>query len=189
MNHFDLPSPLDKIFADTDDLPIFFDRLMLALVELLACDRCYLYLRDPQHCIGQILHCYSIHPELPNLIEAEKRTEDFYISKANPLFAAAINCEATIFIEDIDNVSPIDQDQDFWQQNYCNHKSLIQAHLCLNQELWGILQISNFNRPRPWTKFDRSLVSQIVNRITPLASIYAQKKLGKTVQQYHDGKC
>ena len=81
-----LPSPLNKVFADTEDLPVFFDNLMYGMVELLKCDRCYFYIRDPQLLECQIPHCYCTHPEIPNLIQTQKKTD--------PLFAAAIKGES-----------------------------------------------------------------------------------------------
>lgn len=104
MSLFDLPAPLDKIFANTQNLPVFFDRLMVAMVELLHCDRCYLYLRDPQFLWYKIPHCHCSDSEIINLKELEKQTEPIYLADENPLFAAAKNCETTVFIENMDEV-------------------------------------------------------------------------------------
>ena len=75
----------------------------------------------------------------------------------------------------------------YWQQNYLGQKALIQAHITLGQDLWGIIQVAQFSRPRPWTKFDRSIMFQIVDKIAPLVSVYARRKLRGTIQVLHDG--
>ena len=104
MSLLNLPSPLDKIFADPSDLSIFFDRLMVGLIQLLGCDRCYLYLRDPKFHFCQIPHCHCTRPEIPDLSQTEKNTESFYLTKSDPLLAAAFNCSSPIFIEDLEQV-------------------------------------------------------------------------------------
>ena len=73
MTLLNLPSPLDEIFADRRDLPYFFDRLMAGIAQLLNCDRCYIYLRDPEFHFCQIPHCYVVAPEIPNLSQKHKR--------------------------------------------------------------------------------------------------------------------
>lgn len=184
---FNLPTPLNNIFANTENLPVFFDNLMCGMVELLKCDRCYLYIRDPQLLEYQIPHCYCIHPEIPDLTQTRQNTEPFYRPQQDPLFAAAIKGEPAIYIEDIEKLFGDEQNRDFWQQNYSEQKSLIQAHISIDGELWGIIQAAQFNRTRPWTRFDRSLISQVVDKITPLTTVYVKRLLRGTVQYLHDG--
>lgn len=209
MSLIDLPAPLNKVFANTKNLPLFFDRLTIAIVELLKCDRCQIYLRDPQFHTCQIIHCYCVRPEIPNTAEKQKRTESYYLPQQDPFFAAALNREPFIFIEDMTRIKidfstgtstnraedvtynlPLKQgDRHYWQQNYLGQKALVQAHIILGQDLWGIVQAAQFNYPRPWTKFDRSSIVQIVDNITPLVSVYARKELRGTIQVFHDGNC
>ena len=186
MSLSNLPAPLDSVFADTENLPVFFDRLMMGMIEVLQCDRCYLYLRDPKFYYCQISHCYCVHPEIPNLAEPQKQTESYYRSKTDPLFAAALNCEPNIFIEDMARAFK-ERDCYDWQQNYFEPQALIQAHVFSDNELWGIMRIAQFKRPRPWTSFDRNIISTIVDRITPLVTIYVRRELRGTIQVLHDG--
>ena len=187
MTIFNLPSPLDNVFADLSDLSLFFDRLMVGLVDLLNCDCCYLYLHDPQLCVGQIRHFHSTHPELPNIIEDKIQTRNAVISNTNPLFLAALNCRSTIFIENFEKAIFTNPELILWSKNHPEYKSLAQAHLCLGKDLWGIIQVSQFDRPRPWTKFDRGLISLVVDKITPLTSVYSRRELRGTVQYLYDG--
>ena len=160
---------------------------MVAMVDLLQCDRCYLYIRDPQKLIYQVPHCYCIHPEIPSLAQAEPDTESFYRVETDPLFAAAINGEPHIYIENIEKLLSTDDNCVFWQRNYSDQKALIQAHIFIEGELWGIIQAAQYHRSRPWTKFDRNLISQIVDRITPMVTMYVKRRLRGTVQYRHDG--
>lgn len=180
------PYPLNEIFEHTDDLPVFFDRLMLGMVELLQCDRCYLYLRDPQLKMCQIAHCYCVHPEIPNLTQTNAETEPFYRRDTDPLFAAAIAGEPAIYIDNIGNLLS-ETANCYWQKNYGDHQALMQAHIILDGELWGIIQAANFNSPRPWAKFDKDIISLVVDKITPLVTVEVRRKLRQTVQVLHDG--
>ena len=182
-----LPSPLDSVFKNTEDLPLFFDNLMYGMVELLRCDRCYLYIRDPQLQTYQIPHCYCVHPEIPNLVQTRSDTESYYRQESDPLFAAAMSGAPHIYIEDTEKLFYSNDNCAFWQQNYLEHKALIQAHIFIDGELWGIIQAAQYDRSRPWTKFDRGLISQIVDKITPLVVVYVKRQLRGNVQYLHDG--
>ena len=193
MNIINLPQPLSSIFElnnfgdKTQEIPIIFDRLIAAMVDLLQCDRCFLYLRDPELQIGQIMHCYCLHPEIPNLQYSEPSLEPIYLAQSNPLFAAALQCERNIFLDRINSTSCNESDLNFFQQNYEGQKSLIQAHICSQNELWGIFQASQFARSRPWTKFDRNLINTVIDRITPLVTMYVKRELRHTIQVINDG--
>lgn len=193
MSIVNLPRPLGSIlnqetsFYKSSDLSQIFDQLMIAMVGLLGCDRCYLYFRDPKLQIGQTLHCYCRDSSIPNLQDNEPYSEPVYREEKDPLFAAALQCERTIFIDDIESISPKENDLVFFQQNYKEQKSLIQAHICSNNQLWGIFQASQFHRYRPWKQFDRSLTSTVIDRITPLVSVYVKRKLRHTIQEINDG--
>ena len=181
-----LPSLLNTILADTEDLPLFFDNLMYGIADLLKCDRCYLYIRDPQLLTYQIPHCYCIHPEIPNLAGSCKDTESFYRTEIDPLFAAAMNGEPHIYLEDLEQLFCEDENSVFWRQNYSDQKALIQAHIFIDGELWGFIQAAKYDRSRPWTIFDRNIISGVVDKITPLVTIYVKRKLRGTVQYHND---
>ena len=193
MNIINLPQPLSSILNcnnfcnETQETTTIFNGLMVAMVELLQCDRCFLYLRDPQLQMGQILHCHCVHPEIPNLRDSQPYLEPIYLAAKNPLFAAALQCERNVFLDRIDSVSSYKSDFDFFQQNYEGQKSLIQAHICSQNELWGIFQASQFKRSRPWTKFDRDLTITVIDRITPLVTMHVKRQLRHTMQVIHDG--
>ena len=188
----DLPSPLDKTFANKQNLLHFFDNLVRDIAELLNCDRCYLYLRDPKLLLGQIMHCYCANSDLPHLRQKEPQTEPYYLAGQDPLFAAALAGEPHLYIDDIQELIQKEKEAnscgDFWQQNYDQQYALIQGHIFLDNKLWGILQVAQFKNHRPWSRFDRDLVSLVIDRITPLATVYVQKNLRHSLQYFNDGR-
>ncbi len=40
---------------------------MTAIAEILAADRCFLYVRDPKTRLGKVAFCYCRHQEVPDL--------------------------------------------------------------------------------------------------------------------------
>jgi hypothetical protein len=40
--------------------------------------------------------------------------------------------------------------------------------------LWGILQPCVFDQPRVWSEFDRFVMTQVTEKITPLAVAYVK---------------
>lgn len=186
----DLPSPLDKTFAHSQELPSFFNNLVRDVNKILGSDRCYLYLRDPELLLYQVTHCYCTDPSIADLTQAEPTTEPYYIFEQDPFFAAALEKKSNIYVDDIQNLILQEQakEQDSsWSSNYLEHKALIQAHLVIEEQLWGIIRVEQFQKLRPWTKFDRDLINLIGDRITPLATVYVRKEIRNTLQQYNDG--
>ena len=193
MSSINLPQPIKTIFdqensdSKSNDISQLLDRLLTAMTSLLQCDRCYLYIRDPELLIGQILHCYRTGAEIPDVKDDRPHSESLYLAEKDPLFAAALQCEKNIYIDDLTEISDRQDDIIFFQNNYRGQKSLIQAHICSNNELWGILQFSQFKYYRPWTQFDRNLVTTVIDRIAPLVSVYVKTKLRHTIQEFNDG--
>ena len=187
-----LPQPIDRIFREDNlfhkvsDISELFDQLVIAMVDLLKCDRCHLYIRDPELLIGQTLHCHRNSIEIPDMLDSKPYSEPVYFAEKDPLFAAALQCERSIFLDDLASVSPKKGDIAFFAQQYKGQKSLVQGHICSNNQLWGIFQASQFTRSRPWTRFDHNMVHTIIDKITPLVSVYVKRKLRHTIQEIND---
>jgi GAF domain-containing protein len=149
---------------------------MQEIVTLLQCDRCFLYVRDPQTRLGKAAFCYCRDPSFPDVTGRKWQLESPAIERQDPMFAAALNCQPSIFVENIDTADPQIVNRAFEEREF-GHKSLIHAHLCHENQLWGILQPCVFARPRIWSQSDRQFVSAIVDLITPLAIEYVQHNL------------
>lgn len=192
MSSINLPQQLKTIFdrenshSKSNDISHLLDCLLKAMINLLQCDRCYLYIRDPELSIGQIVHCHRTCAEIPDVKDDRPHSESLYLLEKDPLFAAALQCEKNIYIDDLTAISNKQSDIIFFHNNYKGQKSLIQAHICSDGQLWGIMQFSQFQYYRPWTQFDRNLINNVLDSITPLISIYVKRELRHTIQEFGD---
>jgi GAF domain-containing protein len=168
-----LPAVLEKILATNSEPDEVFSALLPALGEVLQCDRCFLYLRNPQTKIGKIPFCWRRSHEYPDVTDSDWKKEPESLPNEDPLFAAALHTEPSIFVEDVETATPEVVNRDFEQKNF-GHRALIHAHLCQDGALWGILQPAVFGHPRVWTEFDRFVIAQVENKITPLAIAYVK---------------
>lgn len=180
-----LPEVLEKILATDSKPDAVFSALLPALGEVLHCDapqelagrpsvhRCFLYLRNPQTNIGKIPYCWLRSDEYPDVTDSEWKKEPESLPNEDPLFAAALRAEPSVFVEDVETADPQVVNRDFEQKNF-GHRALIHAHLCQDGLLWGILQPCVFGQPRVWTEFDRFVIAQIEKKITPLAVTYVK---------------
>ncbi len=177
-----LPEVLEKVLATESEPDAVFSALLPALGEVLQCDRetgrpsihrCFLYLRNPETKIGKIPYCWLRSDEYPDVTDSDWKKEPESLPNEDPLFAAALRAEESVFVEDVETADPQVVNRDFEQKNF-GHRALIHAHLCQDGLLWGILQPCVFGQPRVWTEFDRFVIAQIEKKITPLAVAYVK---------------
>lgn len=88
-------------------------------------------------------------------------------TQEDPLFAAALRTDASIFVEDVETADLAVVNLAFEQKSF-GHRALIHSHLCHDGQLWGVLQPCIFGRPRVWTEFDRSVIAGVERQLTPL---------------------
>ncbi|MBV8886826.1 MAG: GAF domain-containing protein [Chroococcidiopsidaceae cyanobacterium CP_BM_RX_35] len=168
-----VPAVLEKILASDSEPNAVFVALLPALGGVLYCDRCFLYLRSPYTHTGKLAYCWRRAPQYPDMAVTEWTKEPESLPLKDPLFAAALRAEESIFVEDVETASPEVVNLAFEQKNF-GHRALIHAHLCLDGLLWGILQPCVFDHPRVWTAADRSIVTLVTEKITPLAVAYVK---------------
>jgi GAF domain-containing protein len=173
MDNQTLPTILENILATDSEPDAVFSALLPALGEVLKCDRCFLYLRNPQTKIGKIAYCWRRSDRYPDVTDSDWKAEPESLPKEDPLFAAALRTEPSIFVEDVETASPEVVNRDFEEKNF-GHRALIHSHLCQDGLLWGILQPCVFGQPRVWTEFDRFVIAQVEKKITPLAIAYVK---------------
>lgn len=167
-----LPIVLEQILSNNTPDAVFA-ALLPALGEVCACDRIFLYLRDPQTHIGKAAYCWCRSPEYPDVSDSDWKQEPDSLKSEDPLFSAAVRTEPSIFVEDVETASPTVVNKAFEQKNF-GHRALIHAHLCCDGQLWGILQPCVFGKPRVWTEADRSIISVVTEKLTPLAVSYVK---------------
>jgi len=169
-----LPPVLEKIFATDSEPDAVFREILPALGDLLQCDRCFLYLRNPQTKMGKIAYCWLRRDQYPDVTDADWKKEPESLPQEDPLFAAALRAEDSIFVEDVETASPEVVNVDFERENF-GHRALIHAHLRQDGQLWAILQPCMFGQPRVWTDLDHSVIAQLEPKLAPLAVAYVKE--------------
>lgn len=168
MNDPILPQIQDEISSHDQTPEAIFPLLMRAVGENLNCDRVFLYLRNPQTQTGKVPYCWCRKSKYPDVTTVEWKKEPASLAQEDPLFAAALRAEPSIFVEDVETANPEIVNKDFEAKAF-GHRALIHAHLCSDGLLWGVLQPCVFDRPRVWTYVDRELIAAVTQKITPLA--------------------
>lgn len=170
-----IPKSIQDILDKNTDPEAVFTALLPLLVQELGCDRCFLYLRNPQTKIGKQAFCWRRNADIPDALDSHWRQEAESLPQQDPLFAAALRNDPSVYVEDVETASPEVVNREFESREF-GHRALIHAHLCEDGQLWGILQPCVFGSPRVWTEFDRALISQLEPKITPLAVAYVKQK-------------
>lgn len=160
--------------APSQTLDDFFSALMPALGEFLNCDRSFLYLRNPQTRWGRVPFCWVQNADIPKVYDSDWKPEPDSLTDEDPMFAAAVRTDPSIFVEDVETASPEVLNSQFERENF-GHRALVHAHLSHEGQLWGVLQPCVFGQPRIWSETDKQTIAQVVEKITPLAVEYVRK--------------
>lgn len=168
-----LPDVLETILATSSESDAVFSALLPALCEVLQCDRCFLYLRNPHTSIGRTPYCWLRSPQYPDVSTTEWVKEPESLPKEDPLFAAALRTDPSVFVEDVETADPSVVNKSFEQREF-GHRALVHAHLCQDGHMWGILQPCVFGQPRVWTEEEHSIITALTEKLAPLAVAYVQ---------------
>jgi GAF domain-containing protein len=151
---------------------------MQLLGGLLQCDRIFFYLRHPDSRMGRTPFCWRQSEailEIPEIYDDQWSLEDpKQLEQQDPLFAAALNGQPSIFVEDVEEADSTVLNRDYERRHF-GHRALVHAHLFDNQKLWGILQPCMFAQPRTWTASDRALINYAVAQSELLAIDYVTR--------------
>lgn len=168
-----LPTVLEEVLNSSREPGDVFSALLPVLCAVLQSDRCFLYLRNPATRTGMITHCWRRAPEYPDVTDSDWKKEPESLPDEDPLFAAALRTDASIFVEDVETADPAVVNLAFEQKSF-GHRALIHAHLCSEGHLWGVLQPCIFGRPRVWTESDRGVIAGVEKRLTPLVVTFVR---------------
>jgi GAF domain-containing protein len=168
-----LPISIAQIFAIAPTPEALFTALMPALGKSLDCDRCFLYLRDPQTEMGRVPFCWIRKASIPRVYDEEWRAEPKSLPLEDPMFAAALQTLPSITVNDVETARAEVLNRQFEQKSF-GHRALIHAHLCYDKRLWGVLQPCVFNSPKDWSNEEQQLVEQVTSLITPHAIHYVE---------------
>ncbi|MFN6564204.1 MAG: GAF domain-containing protein [Nostoc sp. ChiSLP01] len=173
MNQPDIPAAIANIIESSPTPDVLFSELLPAVVEFLQCDRCFLYLHHPQLNLGKVAFCWVRTPDIPTIYNENWEPQPLSFSDEDPMFAAALGGKPSIFVEDVETADSQVLNHKFEQENF-GHRALIHAHIQQDGQLWGVLQPSIFGHPRIWTEYERVVINNIVQKITPLTVNYVK---------------
>ncbi|NDJ17560.1 GAF domain-containing protein [Myxacorys almedinensis] len=161
---------------------VLLSELMGAIADFLQCDRCFLYLRQPQTCLGRVPFCWVRSADVPVVYdEAWKPEPTCLFTGEDPLFAAALRLDPSIFIDDVETASADQLNRQFERENF-GHRALIHAHLHSDNQLWGVLQPCFMRQPHAWTDSEQAVIEQVVQSITPIAVNYVNSHATEIVK-------
>lgn len=169
-----IPPVLGDIFQRDRDPQAVFADLLPTLGSLLQCDRCFLYLRHPQTRLGKVVGCWRQSPDYPVVEDEDWKPEPDTLAQEDPLFAAALQTQPSVYVEDVETADPRVVNRDFEHKTF-GHRALIHAHLCWDDQLWGILQPCVFDRPRSWIDFDRAILNYIEQELPTFVIDFVQQ--------------
>ncbi|MGB3201592.1 MAG: GAF domain-containing protein [Nodosilinea sp.] len=164
---------LTEALAQGQSIAPTMSDVLAVLGQQLHCDRVFLYMRSPQSKMGRVPFCWRARPSVPVIYDPDWKPEDPALVQDDPMFAAAIDTQPSLFIEDVETADPEVLNREFERQTF-GHRALIHAHLSLERNLWGILQACVFDHPRTWSQSDRRTIEQSVAWLTPIAMTYVR---------------
>jgi GAF domain-containing protein len=170
-NSIELPTQIGQILTQARTPETLLAELMPAVGEYLNCDRCFVYLRDPQTRWGGVPFCWRRNVDIPEIYNEHWQLEPESLASEDPMFAAALQTQPSIFVEDVQASDDRILNRQFEAENF-GHRALIHAHLCHDGQLWGVLQPCVFDRPRIWTQVERTTIDLLVTEITPIVVGY-----------------
>jgi GAF domain-containing protein len=173
MTRQDLPSALKNIVESSQPPEALFSALLPAVSDFLQSDRCFLYLHNPQNNLGRVAFCWIRTPDVPTVYNEDWAAQPPSLSDEDPMFAAALRAEPSIFVEDVETADSQVLNREYEQKNF-GHRALIHAHIRQDGQLWGILQPCIFDHPRIWTEYERVVINNLVEKITPIAVDYVK---------------
>ncbi len=173
MTQQELPSALNNILESSQTPDALFSALLPAIGDFLQSDRCFLYLHNPQNNLGRVAFCWIRTPDVPTIYNEDWAAQPPSVTDEDPMFAAALRAQASIFVEDVETAAPEILNREFEQKNF-GHRALIHAHIRQDSQLWGILQPCIFGHPRIWTEYERRVINNLVEKITPLTVSYVK---------------
>ncbi len=156
----ELPDSIAEILLNTSDPDTVLTVLMPAVVDVLQCDRCFLYIRDPQQQRTRITHGYSREARWPTMVQTNWSPEPSDLNTKDPLTLSAYQSSEAHFIEDIEAASPGTLDINL-ERSVFGHRALIHAPIYSDDEFYGILEPCVFEVPRRWTDQDRVIIQAL----------------------------
>ncbi len=167
-----IPAELEAVFAGDASGDEKMTKLMQELCDALNCDRCLLFLRDPDTRKGRCTHGWETDPGF-----AFDRPDDGWadepanLEAEDPMFAEAMHNPEALFIEDIETAPP-DLVNAEYEREVFKHRALVHAPLRHGDKVYGILEPCTMVEPKAWSEQDREITAWTMKQLTPIAIDY-----------------
>jgi GAF domain-containing protein len=169
-----LPQEIENLLAGNQPPEVILEKLMPLVATTLNTDRCFIHVHNPAVGMGRIAFCWCKDASIPNVLQEEWEPDTATLPQEDPLFAAALRTEPSIFVEDVTTAPPSLLNRSFEDKTF-GHRALIHAHLVQDDTLWGILQPAVFGRPRHWSAADRNFIEQVLPRVSAFVKAYVEQ--------------
>jgi GAF domain-containing protein len=140
---------------------------MPLVTQWLGADRCFIHVHNPALGVGRIAFCWCKNETIPNVIQEKWEPDTATLPGEDPLFAAALRRDPSVFVEDVTTAPPSVLNRHFEDKTF-GHRALIHAHLVQDDKLWGILQPAIFGRPRQWSAADQDFIEHLLPKVAPI---------------------
>ena len=169
---------LMQLLNGDGDLDERLTALMPLLCRELDCDRCALFLRDPETLLSRMTHAWARAPEFELAREDRGWTpQSPTLVEDDPMFAEALVNPEALYIEDIETADPALVNAPYEREHF-GHRALVHAPLFHEGAMYGILEPCVFGEPRIWTVSNRETVSGVQRALAPLAARYVAENAG-----------
>jgi GAF domain-containing protein len=172
-NDTQLPLSLKAVFESQHDLDTVFLKLMQVLCDEFNCDRCFLYLRNPQTQEGTITHCYSRDSRWKDMTSPDWASEG-NVAELDPLFATALQTIDPVYVDDIETAGPDVLNLEFEREGF-GHRALIHAPIYYDDQMFGILEPCVFEQPHHWTERDRQITAFVQAQLSSKVVTYLKQ--------------
>ena len=148
--------------------------LMPAFARALNCERCVMFLRDPETHRGRAVHRWAATPAYA-LRREDRGWEPMpaTILDDDPMYAEAMVNPEALYIEDIETAAPALLNAAYEREHF-GHRALVHAPIWHEGEMYGVLEPSSMVKPRKWNTADRALVAAVQERIAPVVAAFVK---------------
>ena len=147
--------------------------LVESLGELLPCERCALFLRNPDNGLSKMTHLWNSRPEHPLSRSDDWVAESPTLARDDPMFGEALVNPIALYIDYIE-AEPADRVNLEFEREHFAHSALIHAPLHFQGQMVGILEPCVFDKPRHWSDDNKKLIAEIQEKIAPMCAEYVR---------------
>ncbi|MFD2573000.1 GAF domain-containing protein [Spirosoma soli] len=168
-----IPERTRHLLAQNQSPEATLQQLVRQIGEALTADRCFLYVRQPEHQRGRIAFCWCKDDTIPYVTQPDWQPDTTDLPKEDPLIRAGLSMKPSVYVDDVETAGPDVLNREYEHKTF-GHRALIHAHIQQDGQLWGILQPSLFGQPRHWTAEDKAQIEAILPMLQPVVAAFVQ---------------